>query len=46
MLSIDLSNPCAEEKAAVEKTSKPIVVEMDGKYWSHYVVLYRYLIHW
>ena len=32
LLSIDLSNPCTGEKAVVENTSKPIVVEMDGKY--------------
>jgi hypothetical protein len=37
MLSIDLSNPCTGDKAAVENTSKPIVVEMDGKYLSLYI---------
>lgn len=32
VVSIDLSNPCTGQKALVQNTTKPIVVEMDGTF--------------
>ena len=46
VVSIDLSNPCTGQKASVQNTSKPIVVEMDGKYilqiWEHFITECRH----